>query len=300
MKTTTVLSVLCGQACGILFTCLLMWNLSSQALASAEFKKVYYYSGNLRIAAYLYAPEGEGRFPAVIYNHGSRENPRRPAPFRYIGDMLSRNGYVTLIPERRGYGDSDGKTFDEEVGSDIGEKFVKRFKAEAADVLEGIPYLEALPNVDKDRINIMGWSFGGIVTLFAASETAFHAAIAQAPASLTWDSRPELQKALKEAAGRLKAPVFISVAENDQTTAVVNELNKVLDEKDSVVHFKRIYRPFVPHCGPPAKRAQGHAIYRQEGMRIWEHDVLLFLAGLSIGEISTLDTSREPCLPSLE
>jgi dienelactone hydrolase len=177
---------------------------------------------------------------------------------------------------------------------------VKRLKAEATDVLEGIPYLETLPNVDKNRLNIMGWSFGGIVTLFAASEIAFHAAIAQAPASLTWDSRPELQKALKEAARHLKSPVFISVAENDRTIAVVNELNKVLDEEDRVVHFKRIYRPFVPHCGPPAKMAQGHAIYRQEGMRIWEQDVLLFLAGLSIGEISAFDTTRQPCLPSLE
>ena len=152
MKATSdcLLSVLFGKTCGILFACLIIWNSSSQALASSEFKKVYYYSGNLRIAAYLYAPEGEGRFPVVIYNHGSRENPRRPAPFRYIGDMLSRNGYVVLIPERRGYGDSDGKTFDEEVGSDIGEKFVKRLKAEATDVLESIPYLETLSNVDKN------------------------------------------------------------------------------------------------------------------------------------------------------
>jgi len=300
MKTTTVLSVLCRNTCAILFAYLLVWNISSQALASAEFKKVHYDNCNLRIVAYLYAPEGEGPFPAVIYNHGSRENPRRPAPFRYIGDMLSRNGYVVLIPERRGYGDSDGKTFEEEVGGDIGEKFVSRLKAEATDVLAGIPYLETLSNVDKARISVTGWSFGVIVTLFAASETSFHAAIVQAPASLNWDSRPELQKALKEAARQLKSAVFISVAENDQTTAVVDELNKVLDEKDRIVHLKRIYPPFVPHCGPPAKMAQGHAIYRQEGMRIWERDVLSFLGDLSIGAVSTFGTSREPCLPSLE
>jgi hypothetical protein len=105
---------------------------------------------------------------------------------------------------------------------------------------------------------------------------------------------------LKGAARHLKSPVFISVAENDQTKAVVNELNKILDEDGRVVHFKRIYGPFVPYCGPPAKMAQGHAIYRQEGMRIWEHDVLLFLAGLSIGENPTFDTTGQPCLPPLE
>jgi hypothetical protein len=43
------------------------------------------------------------------------------------------------------------------------------------------------------------------------------------------------------------------VAENDQTKAVVDELNKILDEDGRVVHFKRIYGPFVPHWVRPLK-----------------------------------------------
>jgi poly(3-hydroxybutyrate) depolymerase len=34
--------------------------------------EVFYPSGGLRIQAYLYRPAGDGPFPAVIYNHGSR------------------------------------------------------------------------------------------------------------------------------------------------------------------------------------------------------------------------------------
>jgi dienelactone hydrolase len=191
-----------------------------QAPASTKFKNVEYKSGGLRIAAYLYDPEGVGRFPVVIYNHGSRANQRKSELFQYIGDLFSQNGYVVFIPERRGYGDSDGETFDEEIGSDTGENLVERLRAEATDVLNAIPFLETLPNVDTNRLNIMGWSFGGIVTLFAASKMAFHAAIAQAPASLTWNRSVELQKALKEAARDMKSPIFLSVAKNDRTTTV--------------------------------------------------------------------------------
>src|SRR5262249_18533976 len=60
-----------------------------QAPASTKFKNVEYKSGGLRIAAHLYAPEGVGRFPVVIYNHGSRANQRKSEPFQYIGDLFS-------------------------------------------------------------------------------------------------------------------------------------------------------------------------------------------------------------------
>src|SRR5215475_2472502 len=67
-----------------------------QALASTKFKNVEYKSGGLRIAAYLYAPEGVGRFPVVIYNHGYRANQRESEPLQYIGDLLSQNGYISF------------------------------------------------------------------------------------------------------------------------------------------------------------------------------------------------------------
>jgi dienelactone hydrolase len=275
-----------------------------KALAGKKFTERSYNSGNLRIAAYLYAPAGEGPFPVVIYNHGDRDNPRRCVPFEYIGDMLSQNGYVVLVPERRGYGNSEGKTIREEIGDvedkisnreeidrDDGKKLVGRLKAEATDVLSAIPFLEKQQNVDMNRLSIMGWSYGGIVTLFAASQMRFHAAIAQAPASQTWDLSAELRKALKEAASYVISPVFISVAENDRTTAVVRELDQVLNERS----FKRIYQKFAPHCFPPAPAAPGHAIFRAEGMPIWENDVLLFLSELSIGPWGSVDTSKDPC-----
>src|SRR5262249_19550502 len=99
--------------------CLLAAPGHSQFAANSAYTEVFYPSGNLRIHAFLYKPKGDGPFPVVIYNHGSRSGrPRRPEPNEYIGSLLTRAGYAVLIPERRGYGDSDGPTLAEAIGND--------------------------------------------------------------------------------------------------------------------------------------------------------------------------------------
>src|SRR5439155_495577 len=90
-----------------------------QSEAESTYSEVFYSSGNLRIQAYLYKPEGDGPFPVVIYNHGSRDGRERASvPFQYVGKMLTRAGYVVLVPERRGYGKSDGSMWRQDVGND--------------------------------------------------------------------------------------------------------------------------------------------------------------------------------------
>ena len=41
------------------------------------YTELFYLSGPLRIQAYLYRPQGDGPFPLVIYNHGSRADRER-------------------------------------------------------------------------------------------------------------------------------------------------------------------------------------------------------------------------------
>src|SRR2546422_257309 len=92
---------------------------SQPELDSLKYQDVFYASGNLRIQAYLYKPDGDGPFSAVIYNHGTRDGRERtPSPFPHVGRMLTRAGYAVLVPERRGYGKSDGEIWWKEVGSD--------------------------------------------------------------------------------------------------------------------------------------------------------------------------------------
>jgi dipeptidyl-peptidase-4 len=54
---------------------------------------------------------------------------------------------------------------------------------EVADQIAGARYLQSLPYVDKDRIGVTGWSYGGYMTLLllTAKDTPFKAGVAGAP-----------------------------------------------------------------------------------------------------------------------
>jgi dienelactone hydrolase len=239
--------------------------------------ELFYSSGGLRIQAYLYKPDGEGPFPVVIYNHGSRAGRERDSlPFEHIGELFTRAGYVVLVPERRGYGRSDGPTWPEAVGNDKG-RFVARLHEETDDVLAAVDYLRTQPFVDGKRLGIMGWSFGGIVTMFAVSRsTLFAAAIDQAGGALTWNANPEVRSALIAAAEKATTPTLLQVAENDRTTASITALGAILQRR-GVAHRTVIYAPFVPSSQASAAGAPGHRLFSAQGVDIWQRDVLEFL-----------------------
>jgi len=243
----------------------------------SAYQTAFYPSGKLRIEAYVFKPEGAGPFPVVIYNHGSRAgHEREERPFAFVGELLTRSGYVVVVPERRGYGKSDGATFSETVGEDRGPRFVTRVQEETDDMLAAVEFVRTLPYADTKRMAVMGWSFGGIVSVFGTSRsTVFRAAIDQAGAALTWDHSPAMQAALQEAAGKIRIPLLGMVAKNDRTTesvkAVVHEA-----EAHGATAKLIVYPPFRPQDA--AGVAPGHMIFGREGWRVWEADVKEFLA----------------------
>ena len=241
-----------------------------------EYTEVFYRSGSLRIEAYLYKPDGAGPFPVVIYNHGSRDGHERDSVyFKYVGSMLTRAGYVVLVPERRGYGKSDGLAWRDETRNDP-MRLVPRLQEEVDDVLAGIDYLRTLPFADTKRMGIMGWSFGGIVTILAASRSpAFLVAVDQAGGSLSWDANASLRSALMSAAGKSTTPTLFLVAKNDRTTSSVTTLDAIF-EKRHLPHQLVIYEPFNPPVAGHAD-APGHLIFSMYGASIWESDVVQFL-----------------------
>jgi len=251
-----------------------------------SYAEVFYSSGPLRIQAYLYRPPGNWPFPLVIYNHGSRENSERESrPFSYVGRVLLQSGYAVLVPERRGYGRSDGLTFTEEMRQGIGRhgaavenpNFVGRLQAESDDVLAALDFIRTLPFVDRSRLGLMGWSFGGIVTMFTVSRSnVFAAVVDQAGGALVWDASAALRDALLAAARQVHSPVLLMVAQNDRTTASITTLASALQAQNPATELI-IYPAFTPSHNP-RNIAPGHLIFSEQGYAIWENDVRSFFA----------------------
>ena len=242
------------------------------ALLLAQAETIFFPSGPLRIEAYLYRPAGSGPFPALIYNHGSRLGfEREERRFPWIADAFVPAGYVVLVVERRGYGKSDGKTFADEVGRERGAKFAARLEAEADDVGAAIDYLRRQAFVDAKRIAMLGWSFGGILTVITCSRRSdVAAAVDQAAGALSWKGSPELHRVLRDAAAKVRVPLLTMVAANDATTEAARTIDAAIPV--ATEHRLIIYPPF--RAKDPRGIAEGHLVFSGEGITIWKDDAL--------------------------
>jgi len=247
------------------------------AQTQARYETVFYPSGTLRIAAYLYRPAGEGPFPLVVYNHGSRVGAeRQPRPFPDQAQLFLSAGYAVLVAERRGYGASDGPTVAEDVGNETGPQLIARLQEETDDVLAAVDYVKTLRFVDSDQLGVVGWSFGGIVTMLAISRSAaFKVAVDQAGGALTWNRSAAVRAALTDAAQQARAPVLLLVAANDNTTASITTVDHELTSR-GLPHEMKIYPPFTPPR-PARGIAPGHLVFSAAGIGVWGSDTLAFL-----------------------
>src|SRR5258705_3302400 len=125
---------------------------------------------------------------------------------------------------------------------------------------------------------VMGWSFGGIVTMFAVSRSnAFAVAVDQAGGALTWNGKPDERTALTAAAQKCTTPTLLQVAENDRTTDSITTVAKIL-EKRGVPHRMVIYPPFTAATTSSfGTGAPGHMVFAERGMSVWSADALEFL-----------------------
>ncbi len=132
---------------------------SREILQDVAVSAITYSSDDLKVRGYLAVPRKGGRLPAVILNRGGNRS------FGAITDEeailrlgeLACAGYVVAASQYRGNAGGEGK---EEFGG-----------ADVDDVLNLIPLLESMPQVDPGRIGMMGWSRGGMMTYLALART---------------------------------------------------------------------------------------------------------------------------------
>jgi dienelactone hydrolase len=241
---------------------------------------VEFRSDSLMLRGLVYRPTGPGPHPAVLFLHGSGDS--YDAQVAAVGPLYASHGYLLFVPFRRGQGLSVGR----------GEAITRRLAREAQangpaarmrlmaellateqldDVRAALTYLRGRPEVDAGRIAVVGNSFGGILSVFAAARVpGLRAAIASAPAALTWAEAPPLRDRLREAAREARVPVFLFQAENDRDLTPTAVLAAEMAAAGRP-HRRTIY----PAFGTTVEQGHGFGYF---GGAVYGPDVFAFLA----------------------
>lgn len=123
------------------------------------------------------------KYPVILYQYGGPGNQQVMNSWN-AGSMgnggmydkyLVQQGFIIVCVDGRGTG-GRGADFEKNIYLQMG-------KLESKDQVETAIYMDNLPYVDKNRIGIWGWSFGGFNTLMSMSEgrNVFKAGVAVAP-----------------------------------------------------------------------------------------------------------------------
>ena len=104
------------------------------------------------VAAYLRVPEGPGPHPAILFVHGGKGGYKlsalKQAGNSYVQNHLFADGYAVFQVDFRRY--------------HFGQE-------ELEDVIASFHYLKERPEIDPDRIGVVGGSHGAIISLLMAT-----------------------------------------------------------------------------------------------------------------------------------
>lgn len=156
-------------------------KISEFRVTNAEFFK-FKTSENVELNGWMIKPTGfkeNRRYPVLMFVYGGPGDQK--VIDRYTGgnywwfEMLAQQGYVVACVDNRGTG-GRGEEFKKMTYLQLG-------KYETVDQIEAAKYLGNLPYVDKQRIGIFGWSYGGYMSSLCIlkGNDIFNAAIAVAP-----------------------------------------------------------------------------------------------------------------------
>jgi dipeptidyl aminopeptidase/acylaminoacyl peptidase len=111
----------------------------------------------LNIVGQLYLPPGKMPYPTVCVCHGIPAGIPDPKDRGYalLAEQICRHGFAVLIFNFRGTGASSGNL-------DI--------LGWTRDLKAAIDYLVALPEVDKSRLSLLGFSGGAVVGIYVAAQ----------------------------------------------------------------------------------------------------------------------------------
>ena len=101
------------------------------------------------------------KYPVIVYVYGGPHS--QMVQNTFMGQLrrwemyMAQRGYLVYVQDNRGT-QNRGLAFEQAIHRQCGQ-------AEMADQMEGVKMLMELPFVDKERIGVHGWSYGGFMTI---------------------------------------------------------------------------------------------------------------------------------------
>jgi dienelactone hydrolase len=172
--------------------------------------------GQTPLQGFLFRPEGRGPFPTVVALHGcgglvARQG-RIGSLFMDWGNRLAAAGLAAVFPDSfssRGVGSQ----------CNLRDRKVRAAQEQLDDAVAARTWLQAQPWAAKDRVALLGWSDGGVATLWAVRRRAgaadgtseFRSAVALYPGC----------RALGNVAWSARVPTLILVGRSDDLTPAI-------------------------------------------------------------------------------
>ena len=253
-----------------------LFSIFSLAQSGPTPVEVTFPSGDLVLHGFLYKPQGDGPFPAVLWNHGSE---RRPGWLPDLAPFFLANGYALFVPHRRGHGRSPGEYVMDQLeranqsgGSQARSRMlVELMEVHLQDQIAALNYLKSVPGVDPQRIVVAGCSFGGIQTVLMAEKgLGVRAAVDFAGAAQNWEHSADLRARMTQAVRHAQMPIFFIQAKNDYDISPSRDLTAAM-EKSSKPHELQIF----PKFGNSNQEAHEFCVH---GSAIWGSKVLQFFS----------------------
>lgn len=199
-------------------------------------EEVQFTSGAVRLSGTLVLPAGPAPYPAIVLAHGSNAQ-TRDALGPWSRFFVSQ-GFAVLSYDKRG------------TGTSTGDWKVADFDALADDVIAGVRFVSARPDIDRARVGLWGISQAGwilpIVAANAAPEVAFLIVHAGSGATVREEGIHYLQAELR-AAGLPPSSVTVGVR-YQQLDDVVTATGQGWD---ALQHYYDRHRPAEPWLWPP-------------------------------------------------
>ena len=131
------------------------------SLSDTKYREISFRNNEqgLQLAGILFAPEGEGPFPAAVIIHGSGTSRRDNGWYLTLAQFLQDNGVVVLLPDKRGSEKSEGNWR------------TASLENLATDTRAAIDYLWCQQDVVVSDIGVIGLSQGGHIAPIVAAQT---------------------------------------------------------------------------------------------------------------------------------